>query len=130
MAGNDLRDMSEPVRRILTAPEVIAVNQDPRGLQGYKVRDDGDLEIYNKPLADGTTAVLLLNKGKEPADLTVEWKEIGLDGSQPVRDLWERKDLGELKDSFTARGLGKHGVRMLRVGRKGKPLAGTGTAAA
>jgi alpha-galactosidase len=124
MAGNDLREMNESVRQILTAPEVIAVNQDPRGLQGFKVRDDGDLEIYNKPLADGTTAVLLLNKGPETTDLTVEWKTIGLRGNQPVRDLWQRRDLGEFEDSFTARKLGQHGVRMLRVGRQGSPLPG------
>jgi alpha-galactosidase len=124
MAGNDLREMNEAVRQILTAPEVIAVNQDPRGLQGFIVRDEGDLEIYNKPLADGTTAVLFLNKGKNKADLILKWSEIGLSGSQPVRDLWARKDLGEFKDSFTAGGLGQHGVQMLRIGRKGDPLPG------
>ena len=124
MAGNDLREMNETVRQILTAPEVIAVNQDPRGLQGFRVRDEGDLEIYNKPLADGTTAVLLLNKGSKESDLTVTWREIGLSGSQPVRDLWAHKDLGEFEDSFTARKLGLHGVRMLRIGRKGDPLPG------
>lgn len=122
MAGNDLRSMSESVRLTLTAPEVIAVNQDPRGLQGYRIFKDGDREIYHKPLADGTTAVLVLNKGKAEADFTVEWKAIGLHGAQPVRDLWERKDLGEFRDSFPIRGLGQHGARMLRIGRKGKPL--------
>lgn len=122
MAGNDLRNMSDEVRDILTAPEVIAVNQDPRGIQGYKVYVDGPLEIYNKPLHDGTTAVLLLNKGEESADLTVTWEMIGLSGPQPVRDLWQRKDLGLFKESFTAKNLGQHGSRMLKIGTKGKPL--------
>jgi hypothetical protein len=83
---------------------------------------EGELEVYNKPLADGTTAVLLLNKGSETADITVTWDMIGLSGKQPVRDLWERKDLGKFKDSFTARGLGEHGNMMLKIGKKGKPL--------
>jgi len=122
MAGNDLRTMSEDVRRVLTAPEVIAVDQDPRGIQGCKVFDDGDHEIYNKPLADGTTAVLLLNKGRKPADLTVRWDQIGLSGTQPVRDLWARRDLGEFTDAFTARHLGQHGHRLLKIGRPGPPL--------
>jgi hypothetical protein len=125
MAGNDLRSMAESARTILTAPEVIAVNQDPRGFQGYKVRKDGGREIYNKPLADGTTAVLLLNKGETPADITVTWDEIGLRGVQRVRDLWARKDLGEFKDSFTAPGLGRHEHRLIKVGAPGgKPLPG------
>ena len=122
MAGNDLPKMTDTVRDILTAPEVIAVNQDKRGVQGYKVLSDGTLEVYNKPLADGTTAVLLLNKGRERADITVTWEMIGLSGKQPVRDLWERKNLGVFKYSFTAKALGEHGNMMLKIGKKGKPL--------
>ena len=122
MAGNDLRTMSDEVRDILTAPEVIKVNQDPRGIQGYKVYDNGDHEIYNKPLQDGTTAVLLLNKGPKPADITVTWDKIGLSGSQKVRDLWARKDLGRYKDSYTAGNLPQHGLMLIKVGSTGHPL--------
>ncbi|MBL7187986.1 MAG: NPCBM/NEW2 domain-containing protein [Phycisphaerae bacterium] len=123
MAGNDLRSMSDGVRRILTAPEVIKVNQDARGIQGYKVYDGGEKEIYNKPLQDGTTAVLLLNKGRKPADITVTWDKIGLSGRQKVTDLWAAKDLGQFTDSFTVRGLGRHGHLLIKVGSAGPPLA-------
>jgi alpha-galactosidase len=122
MAGNDLRTMSDKVRNVLTASELIAVNQDRRGIQGYKVFDEGSCEVYNKPLSDGTTAVLILNKGREKTDITVYWDKIGLSGNQPVRDLWARKDLGEFKDSFTAHDLGQHEHRMIKVGRPGPPL--------
>ncbi len=122
MAGNDLRNMSEIVRNILTTEELIKVNQDPRGVQGYKVYDDGDHEIYNKPLCDGTTAVLLLNKGAQKADITVTWDKIGLKGRQKVRDLWQRKDLGYYSGSFTAKDLPQHGHVFLIIGSKGKPL--------
>lgn len=122
MAGTDLRKASKDVLATLTAPEVIAVDQDPRGVQGYKVWSDGPLEVYNKPLADGTTAVLLLNKGRDKADIRVRWDQIGLAGSQPVRDLWARKNLGSFKDGFTAEGLGQHEHLMLKVGRPGRPL--------
>jgi alpha-galactosidase len=122
MAGNDLRTMSDEVRQILTAPEVVAVNQDPRGIQGYRVYGNGDQEIYNKPLHDGTTAVLLLNKGAEPADLTVTWERIGLSGTQPVRDLWQRQSLGTYTDAYTAANLPQHGHILIRVGTPGSPL--------
>ncbi len=122
MAGNDLRAMNDDVRKVLTAPELVAVNQDPRGVQGYKVFNEDGIEVYNKPLADGTTAVLLLNKRGEKADVTVRWDQIGLSGNQPVRDLWARKDLGTLNNSFTARNLGQHEHRMIKVGRPGTPL--------
>jgi alpha-galactosidase len=41
MAGNDLRNMSPETREILTNKEVIAVDQDPLGRQGERVRKDG-----------------------------------------------------------------------------------------
>ncbi|MCH8218574.1 MAG: NPCBM/NEW2 domain-containing protein [Planctomycetes bacterium] len=123
MAGNDFRGMSETARNILTAEELITVNQDPRGIQGYKVYDDDGREIYNKPLHDGTTAVLLLNKNSEPANITITWDMIGLSGRQKVRDLWRRKDLGRYSGSFTAENLPQHGHMLLKVGSRGKPLA-------
>ena len=122
MAGNDLRTMSEGVKNILTAPEVIKVNQDQRGIQGYKVYDSGNHEIYNKPLQDGTTAVLLLNKGSKTADITVTWDQIGLSGRQKVRDLWARKNSGYFTDSYTADNLPQHGHILIKVGSTGSPL--------
>lgn len=125
MAGNDLRVMSDSVKNILMARELIAVNQDSRAQQGYRVFKQDNIEIYNKPLADGTTAVLLLNKGHDIANITVNWKQVGLKGKQKVRDLWEEKDLGTFKDSFTAKNLGQHGHMLIKVGKEGsKPLAG------
>lgn len=121
MAGTDLRSMKEEIKMVLTAPEVIAVDQDKRGIQGYKVFTDGRIDIYNKPLFDGTTAVFMLNKGDKKSNVTVLWKQIGLDGNQPVRDLWKRTDLGNFKDSFSAE-LGKNEHRLLKIGRIGRPL--------
>jgi alpha-galactosidase len=119
MAGNDLSSMSDDIRNILTAPEVLAINQDARGLQGYKVFESGNTEIYNKPLSDGTTAVLLLNKGEDTTGIKVTWEMIGLSGKQKVRDLWERKELGEFDDSFTATNLSKNGHMLIKVGTPG-----------
>ncbi|MHA7941581.1 sialate O-acetylesterase [Formosa sp. 3Alg 14/1] len=122
MAGNDLRKMSDEVKDIITAKEVLAINQDPRTHQGYRVYEKDSIEIYNKPLSDGTTAVLMLNKGEKVSDITVFWKQIGLAGKQPVRDLWLEKDLGEFSESFTAKSLEKHEHLLIKVGTIGSPL--------
>ena len=121
MAGTDLRTLNNDVRNTLTAPEVIAVDQDKRGIQGYKVFSDGGVDIYNKPLADGTTAVLMLNKGKQKSTVTIRWRQIGLSGTQSVRNLWERKNLGNFKDAFSVE-LGTNEHRLLKIGRTGRPL--------
>ncbi|CAZ97661.1 sialate O-acetylesterase [Zobellia galactanivorans] len=119
MAGNDLSKMTEETKKILLAAEVIAINQDARAHQGYKVFDKDSVEIYNKPLSDGTTAVLMLNKGSKKTDITVQFNTIGLQGKQKVRDVWLKNDLGEFDNSFTANGLGKHEHVLLKIGSKG-----------
>ncbi len=54
LAGNDLRDMKPEIHDILTNKEVIAVNQDPMGRQGRRVRKDGNLEVWAKQMQDGS----------------------------------------------------------------------------
>jgi alpha-galactosidase len=116
MAGNDLRSMSESTKEILLNREVIAVDQDPLGREGHKVRDDGDAEVWERPLADGGRAVILLNRGAAEAPIAVAWHEIGYpdDLSASVRDLWAHRDLGRKKGGYEAT-VPSHGVVMVRV---------------
>jgi alpha-galactosidase len=116
MAGNDLRTMSAETRDILTNREVIAVDQDPLGREGRRVRDDGDQEVWARELADGGRAVILLNRGAEDARIAVKWPEIGYPATVPavVRDLWAHRDLGKLTGSYEAL-VPAHGVVMVRV---------------
>ncbi len=114
MAGNDLRSMSRKTAEILTNKEVIAVNQDPLGTEGTRLRDDGDTEVWMKPFSDGSKAVVLFNRGKQPARISVTAKEIGLTEQAKARDLWAHKDLGTIRDSYSA-SVPAHDVVMLRV---------------
>lgn len=116
IAGNDVARMSEATRAILLNKEVIAVDQDPLGRQGRRVRDNGDQEIWSKPLADGSRAVLLLNRGAAPARLTVNWPEIGYTATTraAVRDLWAHRDVGRVRARYAAV-VPAHGATMLTV---------------
>src|SRR2546430_4468231 len=53
LAGNDLRNMSPETKELLLNSEVLAVDQDAKGVQGHRVWEEGPLEIWVKPLADG-----------------------------------------------------------------------------
>jgi alpha-galactosidase len=116
MAGNDLRTMSAETREILTNREVIAVDQDPLGMQGRKVRDDGDHEVWMKPLADGSKAVILFNRGTETGSIGVAGEEISLAprGKALVRDLWKKADAGSFTGRYEAM-VAPHDVVMLRI---------------
>jgi alpha-galactosidase len=116
IAGNDLRDMKPEIQEILTNKEVIAVNQDPLGRQARRVRKDGDLEVWAKPLKDGNRAVVLFNRSSSEQSLTVTWEETGYPDhlSAAVRDLWQKKDLGKFTGKFSAK-VASHGVVMVTV---------------
>jgi alpha-galactosidase len=116
MAGNDIRSMAPGIRDILTNKEVIAVDQDPLGLQGRRVRDDGDLEVWAKQMVDGSRAVALLNRGGTEKRITVNWTDLGYPAhvQARVRDLWAGRDHGIAKESFSA-SVPSHGVVMLKI---------------
>jgi len=116
IAGNDLRSMSPEIKEILTNKEVIAVNQDPLGREAKRVWKDGELEVWAKPMADGSRAVLLLNRGAGEAEIAVPWTTLADPQhlSASVRDLWAHKDLGKVMGKFSAK-VGSHDVLVVTV---------------
>ena len=116
IAGNDLRDMKPEIREILANKEVIAVDQDPLGNQGRRVRKNGNLEVWSKPMQDGNRAVVLLNRGTEDAEITVAWEDVGYPAhlEARVRDLWQAKNLGKFTGKFSAT-VAPHSVVMVTV---------------
>ena len=73
IAGNDLRNMSDTTRKILTNKNVIAINQDKLGVQAMKYIHGGDLMVFAKPLANKEWAFLFLNRGNTTLDYTHDW---------------------------------------------------------
>jgi alpha-galactosidase len=116
LVGTDVSNMSADTREILLNRAVIAVDQDPLGQQGHRVKKDGDLEVWSKQLADGGRAVVLLNRSTTPAPIEAAWTDIGYPDSltATVRDLWSGKQLTGQKASYTAQVPG-HGVVMVTI---------------
>lgn len=123
IAGNDVRSMSSTIKAILTNPDVIAVDQDSAGIQCRKISDNGDLEVYVKPLGKdfSTFAVGFLNRSSSTQSLSINWSSLRLDPSSvTVRDLWNRTDLGIKKDGYTV-SVPSHGLALIKA--KGTPDA-------
>lgn len=105
IAGNNLSDMSQETIDILTNKEMIAINQDTLGVQGFKYKAENGLETWFKPLKNGDWAVTFLNRGAEEMDINFDWKkesvkdpdfEYNADfvkNEYKIRDLWEHKNL-------------------------------------
>ena len=114
LAGNDLSKMTPETLNMLTNKEVVAVDQDAKGVQGRRVAQEGPLEVWAKPLADGSIAVGLFNRGESTDPITLSFKEIGVQGSAKVRDLWQHQDLGSFSGSYTEE-VPRHGAVMIVV---------------
>ena len=86
------------------------------GKAASRVWRDGQLEVWSRPLSDGTVAVGLFNRGPVAAKVTAKWPDIGVAGSQRVRDLWEQKDLGTSAGAFETI-VPRHGAMLVRIGQ-------------
>ncbi|MFI6461635.1 RICIN domain-containing protein [Streptomyces sp. NPDC050538] len=105
LAGNDLTTMTSETAAILKNSDVVAVDQDARGLQGVKVAEDTTgLQVYGRVLSGtGNRAVVLLNRTSSAANITVRWSDLGLtSASATVRDLWAQSNVGSYATSYTA----------------------------
>ncbi|BCJ30841.1 NEW3 domain-containing protein [Actinocatenispora sera] len=116
IAGADIRHLDATSRDVLANREVIAIDQDPAGIEGTKVRDDGDREVWAKQLADGSVAVALLNRSATSQPMSTTAAEVGLAADTTgyrVRDLWEH-DSTETA-GVVAANVPAHGAALYRV---------------
>jgi alpha-galactosidase len=122
IAGNDVRAMMDSTRaaaearEILLNKDVIAVDQDSLGIQGTIVQaSPSELQVWVKPLADGSRAVLLFNRAPVSSTITADWGRVGLKTKRArVRDLWAHTDSASVESRYAAT-VPSHGVVMLRV---------------
>lgn len=114
LIGTDLRKIKPDALKILLNKEVIAVNQDPLGVQGKQLSDAGGLHVIVKPMKDGSHAVAVFNETDAAKDVAVTADSLGLKaGSYTLRDLWAHTDAkgdGSIKVT-----LAPHATAMYRI---------------
>jgi alpha-galactosidase len=114
LAGNDLSKMTADTKSILMNKAVIAVDQDKLGKQGDRVKQDGDLETWSRPLSGGAVAVGLFNRSKADASMTLKLSDIHMVSPSKITDLWTGKPVTAKDGTITAT-VPTHGVLMLRI---------------
>ena len=114
IAGNDLRDMDEATQEILLNSDAIAINQDKAGIQGSKVYDDSDYEIWGKQLANDDLAVIFFNRGWKKAEFPTLWEKLGIEENMKIYDIWKHKEVGTT-DEFESITIDMHSVFFYRL---------------
>lgn len=128
--GNDIRkfvkadgtpDTENTAYQIVTNKELIAVDQDPLGVQCRRIKTNGAEDVLVKPLENGEFALCFFNKAATPTRMTHSIKDIvcrtfvttPYADSYIARDLWSGKEV-EADDKIEA-SVPAHGVRVFRV---------------
>ena len=114
LAGNDLSTMTPETVALLTNRDVIAVDQDAAGKQGDRVSAEGPIEVWVRPLADGSKAVGIFNRHPSAITAHVDFQKLGFPHAVKAKDLWQAKDLGSVNTPYVVTVPG-HGVLFLRV---------------
>ncbi|WP_176441569.1 alpha-galactosidase [Granulicella rosea] len=113
--GGDMSAIDANGINLLTNDEVLGVDQ----ANAPATQIAGGLTpVWVSDMGNGAYYVALFNLNAFPAEVTVRWKDIGFPDATSVRDVWTRKDLGEVKQKFSSVILG-HGARLLRVTKHG-----------
>jgi alpha-galactosidase len=115
LIGADMAQLDDLTIDLLGNREVLAVNQDPLGQAAGRVRAEPWLEVWARPLDDGSMAVGMFNRAPVESEVEVSWDELGLSGALQVRDLWRQMDLGTSTGRFSAM-VPRHGVALIRIG--------------
>jgi alpha-galactosidase len=90
MISDNLTKTSSASVAALQNSEVIAIDQDPAGVQGTLLSTSGTGQVWVKPLVDGSRAVALLNRGSSATTITTSASAVGLPSasSYALRNVW------------------------------------------
>jgi len=110
--GDDVTKLDKLGEKLLTNPEVLAVNQ--QGRPASPVKEGVDQQTWWVRNADGSFTVALFNLASTPKAVQGRWSDLGMTGAGRVRDLWARKDLGTFAGGYGAL-LPPHGSRLFKV---------------
>lgn len=105
IAGNDLTNMTDDTKRILTNKYAISVNQDPLGKQATQINANEDgAQSWVKPLSTpkGAVAVVLLNINSAPATATLKFSSFSGADSYTAFDVWAEKSIGTVQGKISS----------------------------
>ena len=114
LIGCDISQIDDFTFGLLCNNEVNAINQDALGHQAKRDVQDGTLQIWQRPLADGSHAIGIFNTGYDDMriDLAKYFSQLGIKNLESVRDLWRQQDLSVSNTQYFIPG---HGVKYIKV---------------
>ena len=106
--GNDVRNMSDETKAILTNRDLIAIDQDKLGVQGLRFLIREGLEYWFKPLSNRDWAMTIFNPTRQSLSCSLNWQEFNLtDEEVSKRSTAFDQNVYKIKNLWTGRIEGK-----------------------
>jgi len=102
LIGCDLEKLDAFTLNLLSNDEVLAVDQDSLGKPAVRAASQNDLDVFAKPLADGSLAVGLFNRSATNSTVTANFSDLKINGKQ-TRAISGGKKISELSPTSLKR---------------------------
>lgn len=116
LIGCSLEGISKDTLTILGNEELIAINQDPLGIQASRIRrdvkTDGTFEVWGGELSNNRYVIVFFNRGEVDSDISVNLRtEIKKEfDNYSVRDVIKHTDIGIKTNSIITVKVKRHSV--------------------
>jgi alpha-galactosidase len=117
LAANDVTTMNDHTKAVLLNKQVIAINQDPLGVPGWRVKKLDQIEVWKRPLKNGDIAAAFVNLDEKPRAIDVTWAQLNIADPREVTDLWETRSLGKHDGTLKFEAVPSHGVVLVRLSK-------------
>lgn len=126
IAGNDIRKMSVATKSVVTNQDIIDVNQDKLGIQGFVYSFIDSVETWVKPLSNNEVAICFLNRAIKQKAFIFNWNQQIITDSvfnlkfdftatqYAIKNLWLHKNEGGTNKPYKVN-LQGHDVVALRL---------------
>ena len=106
--GNDVCNMSDETKAILTNRDLIAIDQDKLGVQGLRFLIREGREYWFQPLSNGDWAMTIFNPTRQPLSCSLNWQDFNLtDEEVSKRSTAFDQNVYKIKNLWTGRMEGK-----------------------
>ncbi len=104
MMGCDIRKMDSMTKSILLNKDIIALDQDALGKQGYRVMRKDGIEAWKKLLSGNRVAISILNRYSTAETVNVVLKDLELDARAQFKiyDVWKHASVGQTNGTVSA----------------------------
>lgn len=126
IAGNDIRSMSPETAAVLTNKDIVSIDQDALGIQGFRYSDADSVQAWLRPLQNGDWAAGFVNRSSRPRTISFDWKAHAVTdtlsnrrletatGVYRTRNLWTGKE-GKNTNQPLQAVIPSHDILLLRL---------------